>query len=253
MLKKSILIFFGLSLMFLSSCGSNNPLGTSETFNLKSLTITKISSTNKVTVSANLKWNTVSNSAYYELSRIKNNGTEVPIGNSKINKDLTSFNDTNLEEFASYKYIIRAIDSNNKLIKKEETQLIKPINSSELKAVRINNLIPQPAVNPINRESNLSWTSVEDANLYYPSIENDSNNKKVFGIFTKNTKFSINDSNSPVVPEDIITQELPILTGGMEKAVRHKFSVFTIKFNNTDTKKATAIGIRESDVFYIIL
>jgi len=130
------------------------------------------------------------------------------------------------------------------LIKKEESITIKPINSSELKAVKITGLSSQPITNTISRETTLSWESVADVNLYYPSIENDSNGKKVFGIFTKDTKFNVNDDKSPVIPEEIIKQELP---------VRHKFSVFTIKFNSPDIQKSTAIGIRESEVFYIII
>lgn len=253
MLKKSFLGLFSLSLVFTSSCDTNSVLGGIGNFNLKSLIVTKISSVNKVTVSANLKWDIVANSIYYELAKVKDGGSEIAIGDSKIDRNTTSFNDTNLEENSSYKYIIRAIDSNNKLIKKEETAIIKPINSSELKSVKINNLSAQPVTNTISRESNLSWSSVEGIDLYYPSIENDSNGKKVFGIFTKDTKFNVNDDKSPITPEEIIKQELPVLTGGMEKAVRHKFSVFTIKFNSPDIQKATAIGIRESEVFYIII
>ncbi len=252
----SIVMTAGVLAVSLIGCsGPNNaPLFGGNDLNLQSLMVTKIL-TDRTAVSAALKWSPVSGADHYELARKQNGGGEVNIGPSKISKDILIYKDENLQENSSYKYIIRAIDSNNKVIQaiKGETEDIKPITSTDLQATEIKDLKLPPELNKITRDTTLSWSSVANTDLYYTSITNVSSSKQIFGIFSKETNVNINVASSPVNPPDIIKQELPILTGGLEKAVQHSFTVYTIKFNNPELNKATAIGLRQSKEVSLIL
>jgi len=253
---KAIMSFAALGMMVISSvgCGPNTPgsLGGSD-FGLQALMVTRIN-TDGTSVSSTLKWNQIGGADHYELARTQNgSSTEVNIGSSKILNTATSYSDANLQQTASYKYIIRAIDANNKVISKGETEEISPITSTDLQAAEIQDMKFPPDSNTVSREANLKWSSIANSDLYYASIVNNSTSKQIFGVFTKETTVNINATSSPINPPDLIKQELPILTGGLEKEVRHKFNVYTIKFNNTDLTKATAIGLRQSREVLLIL
>lgn len=257
-MKKGSLLIITSFTLFISSCVSSNPNTTTGTnmfggggFNLKSLIVTKML-TDKTSVSSSLKWNVVAGADHYELSRVQDNGSEVILKGIIPNTTLT-YNDPNLKQESSYQYILRAIDSRNKVIVSEKTPLIKPISSNDLQATEITGLRPLPDTNRITRETNLSWSSVPSADLYYASITNDAIGKQILGIFTKSTTLNTNVLNSPENPSDIIKLELPILTEGLAVSVQHKFSVYTIKFNNKELEKATAIGIRQSPEVNLII
>jgi hypothetical protein len=256
--NKALSIIFAAGILAFSIAGcsgpNNSPLFGGNDLNLQGLMVTEIL-IDRTAVSSALKWSPVSGADHYELSRKQNGGNEVNIGPSKISKDVTSYSDLNLQENSSYKYIVRAIDSNNKVImaQKGETEDIKPITSTDLQASDIQGLSFPPELNKITRDATLKWSSVVNSDLYYASIINVSSSKQIFGVFTKETSVNINLASSPINPPDIIKQKLPILTGGLEKAVQHSFSVYTIKFNNAELEKATAIGLRQSKEVSLIL
>jgi hypothetical protein len=251
--KPLIISFF---IIFSSACASNTPNNGTNIFggggfNLKGLIVTKIL-TDKTSVSSSLKWNTIGGADHYELSRIQDNGSEVVI-RAVIPSNTTIYNDPSLKQDSSYQYILRAVDSKNKLIASEKTSSIKPISSNDLESTEITDLKPLPDSNRITRETNLKWSSVPNADLYYASITNDAVNKQIFGVFTKSNSINTNTLTSPENPSEIIKLELPILTDGLAISVQHKFSVYTIKFNNKDVEKATAIGIRQSPEVNLII
>jgi hypothetical protein len=232
--------------------GSNTtPLFGGSDFNLQALMVTRIN-TDRTTVSSTLKWNPIGGADHYELSRIQNQGAEINIGPSKIANSTLAYSDQNLLEDVPYKYVIRAFDSINKQISKSETAEIKPITTSDLKASQILGLKPPPDSNTVFSDVNLTWSTVENSDMYYASVVNNLTNQQVFGVFTKQPGVNLNISESPVSPPVLIRQELPIKIGGLEKEVRHKFTVYTIKFNNTDLNKATAIGLRQSNEVFLI-
>jgi hypothetical protein len=247
------LIALGVIAVSTASCGPSNapPLFGGNDFNVQGLMITRIN-TDLTTVSASLKWNPISGSDHYELSRIQNSGAETPIGPTKIANTTTTYADLNLQQDVPYKYLIRAFDSNNRQITKGETGEIKPITATDLQATEITGFNPPPASNTVTSDINLKWSTVANADLYYANIVNNLTNKQVFGVFTKEPGINLNVGSSPINPPDIIKQELPILTLGLEKEVRHKFTVYTIKFNNADLNKATAIGLRQSKEVLLI-
>lgn len=245
------LLALSLFTVFSVSCGPGSPLGGSD-FNFQGLMVTKILP-DKITVSSSLKWSPINGADHYELSRIQDNGAETGIGASKIPNSTVNFSDPNLQESSTYKYVIRAIDSNNKQITKSETLSIKPITSTDLKSAEIQDFLPPPAVNTITRETTLKWSSVPGTDLYYPSIINDASSKQIFGIFTKDSSVNINVTTSPFDPSELVKQEFPVLTGGLEKSVKHRFSVYTIRFDNPDPTKVTAVGLRQSKEVYLIL
>ena len=252
--KSRISIFSAVILSIATSCASptsNTGIFGGSDFNLKSLVVTKILP-DRTSVSASLKWNPISGADHYELSRVQDSGTEVNIKSVIPNATLT-FNDANLRQESSYQYIIRAVDSKNKLISTGKTETIKPISSTDLPATQILDLKPLPDSNRITRETNLKWSSVDNVDLYYPAITNDASGKQIFGVFTKNNTINLNTVSSPENLSDIIKLELPILTDGLSISVQHKFSVYTIKFNNKELEKATAIGIRQSPEVNIII
>lgn len=247
-----------LSTLFISACVTPSPNTSTGTnifggggFNLKSLIVTKIL-TDKTSVSSSLKWNVVSGADHYELSRVQDSGSEIILKGIIPNNTLT-YSDPNLKQDSSYQYIIRALDSRNKVIASEKTPSIKPISSNDLEATTITGLKPLPDTNRITRDTNLSWSSVPNVDLYYASITNDAIGKQILGIFTKNTTLNTNILSSPENPSDIIKLELPILTEGLAVSVQHKFSVYTIKFNDKVLEKATAIGIRQSPEVNLII
>lgn len=248
----------GLGLISLAVMTASCAVGNSTTgnvfgssFGLKSLIVTKIL-TDRTSVSSSLKWNTIGGADHYELSRSQDNGSEIVIRAVIPNSTIT-YSDPNLKQDSSYQYIIRAVDSKNKLIASEKTQVIKPINSTDLQATQIQDLKALPDTNRITRETSLKWSSVPNVDLYYPAITNDATNKQIFGVFTKSTNVNINTVTSPENPSEIIKLELPVLTDGLAISVQHKFSVYTIKFNDKDIEKATAIGIRQSPEVNLII
>jgi len=251
--KNKALIFSVFTMTVVSSCSSPGSTGVfgGNNFNLKSLIITKIL-TDKTSVSSTLKWTGISGADHYELSRVQDNGSEIIIKSIIPNNTLT-YNDQNLKQDSSYKYVIRAVDVKNVLLKSETTESIKAISSTDLQAAQIEDLKPLPEINRITRETNLKWSSVNNADLYYPSIVNDAVGKQIFGIFTKNNTVNLNTVTSPENPADNVKLELPILTDGLAISLQHKFSVYTIKFNNKEMDKVTAIGIRQSPEVNIII
>lgn len=239
-----------LGIIAISSTGcnpSNTPplFGGGSDFNLQGLMITRIN-TDSTSVSSTLSWNQISSAKHYELSRIQDNGSETNIGPSTIDYNITTYLDVNLQQDLPYKYIIRAYDANNKQILKSETSQIKPISALDLKATEIQGLKPPPDSNTVASDINLKWSTVENTDLYYASIVNNLTNEQVFGVFTTDSNVNLNVSTSPKNPSEIIKKVLPIYTNGLQKEVRHKFTVYTIKANNADIDKATAIGIRQS-------
>ncbi|MFN8577684.1 MAG: hypothetical protein U0354_12580 [Candidatus Sericytochromatia bacterium] len=254
--SKTKLFIIGALISFTSSCVNNNPNGNTNIFggggfNLKGLIVTKIL-TDKTSVSSSLKWNTIGGADHYELSRLLDNGSEVII-RAIIPSNATTYSDPNLKQDSSYQYVLRAVDSRNKMIAQEKTPIIKPINSNDLQATEVLDLKALPDINKVTRETVLKWSSVSNADLYYASITNDAVNKQIFGVFTKSTSINTNSLNSPENPSEIIKLELPILTDGLAISVQHKFSVYTIKFNDKDVEKATAIGIRQSPEVNLII
>ena len=250
--KSKALITVSSILILAASCATTptSTLGGSD-FNLKGLIVTKIL-TDRTSVSSSLKWNQVGGADHYELSRVQDSGSEIVI-RAVIPNATVSYSDPNLKEDSSYQYVIRAVDAKNKLISSGKTELIKPISSTDLQATQIADLKPLPDINRITRETTLKWSSVNNVDLYYPAIVNDSVNKQIFGVFTKNNTINLNSISSPENPSEIIKLELPILTDGLAISLQHKFSVYTIKFNNKEVDKATAIGIRQSPEVNIII
>lgn len=253
-LVKSTLLF-SLTALTISACttpGATNGSGIfGGSLSLKSLMTTKITP-DRTNVSATIKWNGVGGVEHYELARIENGSGEVSIGPSKITNTTLTYSDSNLNENSSYQYKIYAIDANNKTVASQTTEAIKPINSTDLKSTDILDLKPG-ITNTITRGTTLKWSSVADTDLYYVDIVNDSTSNQIFGMYTKDTSINIDTMASPQTPSELITQQLPILNGGLAKSVKHKFSVYTIKFNNTDITKATAIGLRQSQEIDIII
>ncbi len=251
---KSTLI--SMSILSLASC-SGTPTGTNNTtyngsnFGLKALIVTKILP-DRTNVSSSLRWNGIGGADHYELSRIQDNGTKIGIGPTKITNTTLTFSDSDLKENSSYQYSIDAVDSNNRLISSDKTGNIMPINSTNLQATTIFDL-KLNETNSINRDTTIKWSSVADVDLYYTSISNDSTSKQIFGVFTKNTSVNLNLATSPENPPQLIKDQLPIFTNGLEPAVRHRLSVYTIKSDNKDFEKATAIGIRQSTEVKIII
>jgi len=244
-----ILLIFS-SIFSLNSCDKNTSLLGGNNFNLQALIVTKILP-ERTNVSATLKWSSIGGAAHYELYRKQDGGAEIPIGDSKITTEKTFFVDQNLKQDSEYEYIIHAINLNNKVIASGTVKNLKPITANELQPATITGLKVPPDVNVISRTANLSWSSVPGSDLYYSSIVNDQSGKQVFGMFTKETTININ-KGSEFKPTELIQRELPLLDGGLANSVKHSFTVYTIKFNNPDAQKASAIGIRESEKVNLI-
>jgi hypothetical protein len=233
------------------SFACTQPTATPSVLTLQGVMLTKVMP-EKTTITSRLQWNSVWGVNYYEVVRVEN-GKETNVATPKVPTSTLSLLDssTSLTETGEYKYIVRAIDANNKLISQGETGKLKPIGSNVLAKVDIQNLKAFPEVNTVSRLENITWSSSTAADLYYPEIINSTTNKQIFGVLTKDPTINLNINGSPILPTGILTQELPMLTNGMEKGVEHRFSVYSIKFDNKE--KPTSVGIRKSDEFKLMI
>lgn len=229
----------------------SQPTATPSVLTLQGIMLTKVMP-DKTTITSRLQWNSVWGVSYYEVVRVEN-GKEVNVSTPKVPTSTLSLvdNATTLTETGEYKYIVRAIDANNKLISQGETGKLKPIGSNILPKVEIQNLKPLPEVNTVSRLENITWSSSSPVDLFYSEIVNASNNKQIFGVLTKDATINLNINGSPILPTGILKDELQILTNGMEKGVEHKFSVYSIKYDNKE--KPTSVGIRKSEEFKLMI
>lgn len=245
-MKKSVSFLLSTAMIALStSCAP--PTSTPSTLSLQSIIMTKILP-EKTTVSTRLKWSDVWGAKYYEIARSQDGAKEIEVSS---NLTTSAFNDENLKEGSTYKYTVRAIDGNNRLVSQSQTTELKSISSVELKEPEIKDLKSRPETNTVDRLATLSWSSVAGADLYYASITNKVNNKPIFGVYTKDTNINININASPEKPLDLLALEMPVLINGMEKDIKHAFAIYTIKFDNKE--KPTSIAVKKSQEFDLIL